>query len=126
MLQIDTTFNWLETAPMQMPQLVCWEVEIGSVNGLVPTDTNPLPEPMLDQLCCQMTSLRHNELEEHFINYFHPPHGTRPLLESLLTDHPWRLMTQDVNHSYEFKNIALKLQPHWVKQPLFINLLYLH
>ena len=37
-----------------------WEVNIGSGNGLVPSGSKPLPEPMLTQI--HIVSLGHNEL----------------------------------------------------------------
>ena len=39
-----------------------WEVNIGSGNGLVQSGNQPLSEPMLTQICCQMASLGFNEL----------------------------------------------------------------
>ena len=37
-----------------------WQVKIGTGNGLMPSGTKPLPEPMLNQSCHQMASLGHN------------------------------------------------------------------
>ena len=34
-----------------------WSVNIGSGNGLVPSGSKPLPEPMLTQICRNMASL---------------------------------------------------------------------
>ena len=40
-------------------------VNIGSGNGLVLSGNKPLPEPMLTDLYCHMTSLGHNELNQY-------------------------------------------------------------
>ena len=42
-------------------------VNIGSGNGLVPSGSKPLPEPMLTQICRHMVSLGHNELTSFVI-----------------------------------------------------------
>ena len=39
-------------------------VNIGSGNGLVPSGSKPLPEPMLTHICRHMVSLGHNELRK--------------------------------------------------------------
>ena len=47
---------------MNVTGLHWWSVNIGSGNGLVPSGSKPLPEPMLTQICRHMASLGHNEL----------------------------------------------------------------
>ena len=39
-----------------------WKVNLGSGNGLVPSDNKPLPKQMLTQICVAIWSLGHNEL----------------------------------------------------------------
>ena len=52
-------------SPSHECQNISWGwrlVNIGSGNGLVPSGSKPLPEPILTQICCHMASLGHNEL----------------------------------------------------------------
>ena len=51
MLVIDGWGVFCEIAPnMNVSGLYWWSVNIGSGNGLVPSDNKPLPEPMLTRI----------------------------------------------------------------------------
>ena len=64
--QTDSSDWWLRYLLWNYPNmnvtgLHWWSVNIGSGNGLVPSGTKPLPEPMLTQICRHMASLGQNE-----------------------------------------------------------------
>ena len=67
--------NWLmaEVSLVILPSDECyWTlvmiINIGSGNGVVPSGTKPLPEPMLTRSVHLMASLGHNELTIHLLN----------------------------------------------------------
>ena len=52
----------------------CWLVNIGSGNGLVPSGTKPLSEPMMTQIYVNMVSIGHNECIVTIVDTLAPGH----------------------------------------------------
>ena len=81
-----------------------WEVNIGSGNGLVPSGTKPLPEPMLAHI---YVIIGHNELQDRRWNADKPSAALDPYIPTWLTTSPAN--HRPANFWIFFLNIGRKL-----------------